>query len=275
MKDAIYDRISVRTYEKKILSQDEKHQVDELISSIKENKGPFGHQINYFVTHQKDVSDEEAKRIGTYGFIKNASSFVGGTITNTLHAMVDYGYLFEELILKLTQCGFATCWLAGTFDRKAFSHYINGDLMIPAITPIGYPEDSMSLRERAIRFAIKANRRNPFKDMFFLCDISHPLHEETDHPLKLAFELVQLGPSASNKQPWRLIVDDSIIHFYLERTPNYGVNRPFVIQALDIGIALKHFEIGLHELKKLFHYMVMEHPNPKTFEYIISIVIDK
>ncbi|MDY0295074.1 MAG: nitroreductase family protein [Acholeplasmataceae bacterium] len=273
LRDAIYDRISIRTYEKKPLTPNERQKVEEIVSMSKNHVGPFGHQIRYFVDHQDKQIDDEAKRIGTYGFIKNAPSFIGGVIKNDFNAIVDYGYLFESIILQLTKAGFGTCWLAGTFNRNAFKEtFVEGEI-IPAITPVGYPEDTMSLRERAIRFAIKANRRNSFTDMFYEDDVNHPIKEDPSYPLFDALQFVKLAPSASNKQPWRIIIKENRVHFFLHRTPNYNTNRPFVIQALDLGIALFHFEMGLIYLNKSYEIKEVVCDVPNAFEYITSFII--
>jgi hypothetical protein len=274
MKEAIYDRISVRTYVKKPLLKMETEALQKLIDEMKNLTGPFGHKVRYFVDHQQKNLDDEAKRIGTYGFIKNAPSFVGAVVKNEFTGMIDFGYLFEHFILLLTKRGYGTCWLAGTFDRSAFDHYVNEGEVIPAITPMGIPEDHMSLRERAIRLAIKANRRKSFEEMFFISDIKHPLTEGKKHPIEDALKLVQLAPSASNKQPWRMIVDEQNVHVYLERTPNYGTGKSFVMQALDIGIAMKHFEVGLQSLNIHYHLIQKPYQAPSTFEYIITYQLD-
>ena len=273
MKDAIYDRISVRTYEKKALTKKEKDIIDDLIKKASLIKGPFGHQVNFFTDHQESNLDNEAKRIGTYGFIKNAPSFIGGSVTNEITGIIDFGYIFEYLFLGLTKEGFGTCWLGGTFDRGAFSKYVSSNEVIPAITPVGYQEDKMSFRERITRIAVKANRRKPFEEMFYLDDIFHPLQENMNHQLKSALELVKLAPSASNKQPWRIIINDQNVHFYLERTPNYGTKLPFSIQFLDMGIALLHFEIGLKELGMSYEMKKLETQTPNNFEYILSFTL--
>lgn len=273
MKDAIYDRISIRTYEKKALSEDVQKLIKKLIEKNEQKKGPFGHQIRYFVDHQNQAIDEEAKRIGTYGFIKHAPNFIGGIINHVPHATVDFGYLFEALVLDLTKEGLGTCWLAGTFHRSAFQELIKEGEIIPAITPVGYPEDHLSLREHAIRFAIKADRRKPFDQMFFLGDINHPLNEDPTYEFYEPLHFVKLAPSASNKQPWRIIMDKNMAHFFLEKTPNYNTNRPFVIQELDIGIAIYHFEMGLIELGKSYEIKEVSCTHPNGFDYIISFII--
>lgn len=272
---AIYDRISVRTYEKKPLKSDERIAIDAMIDDVKPIKGPFLNTANFFMDHQEKNLDDEAKRIGTYGFIKNAPSFIIGTVPNTKEAIIDYGYIFEHLILKLTKAGYGTCWLAGTFDRKAFDSLVKDNLIIPAITPVGFAVDTMSIRERAIRVAIKANRRKSFDEMFYHDDLDHPIKNDKNHPLYYALEAVQLAPSASNKQPWRIIIENNDVHLYLEPTPKYATHRPFNIQYLDMGIALCHFEVALKHLGINYIIKTMDHPQKESFEYIISIEILK
>lgn len=273
MIEAIYDRISVRTYEKTKLDEEAIGQISEIIQRNQDKIGPFGHRITYFMDYIRDDFDDESKKIGTYGFIKNAPGFIGGTIENTLEGIVDFGYLFEFIILELTRSGFGTCWLGGTFHRQAFARYTKEGIIIPAITPIGYPEDKKSLSERAIRFAIKADRRKHFSEMFFDEDIEHPMKDDAkeNHPLGLILELIQLCPSASNKQPWRFIVSNQVMHVYLERTPNYAMSVPFVMQALDIGIALAHAEISFQHEGYTIDMIMTEHPSVPGWDYMISI----
>lgn len=273
MKKTINDRISVRTYQKKALTKKEKEVVEEVLKKASLMKGPFGHQVKFFTDHQETNLDDEAKRIGTYGSIKNAASFVGGTVLNERTGIIDYGYIFEYVILELTKHGFGTCWLGGTFNRGAFSDYVQANDIIPAITPVGYSEKRMTLREKITRLAIRANKRKSFDSMFYLKDISEPLKESDHHPLSSALEFVKLGPSATNKQPWRIIIQDKLVHFYLERTPNYGTNLPVQIQLLDMGIALLHFELGLKELELAYEMKEVEHHVPNNFEYILSFVL--
>ncbi len=277
MIEAIYDRISVRTYEKVLLDVEAMGQIHEIIEKNKGKLGPFGHQISYFTEFITQDFDDEAKKIGTYGFIKNAPGFVGGTIENTLEGIVDFGYLFEQVILGLTEAGLGTCWLGGTFQRQALKEHTKEGMIIPAITPVGYPEDKKSLAERAIRFAIKADRRKHFHEMFYDQDLNHPLKDDAKdkHKLGKILELIQLGPSASNKQPWRIILDDHLMHFYLERTPNYAASMPFVMQALDIGIALAHAEIGFNEEGYQTTMSMGEHPSISGWDYMISIAYKK
>jgi len=67
--------------------------------------------------------------------------------------------------------------------------------------------------------------------------------------------MVRRAPSASNKQPWRIVRDRDRgnFHFILERTKNYYRNWKIVgmedLQRVDMGIAMHHFEAAAAELK--------------------------
>jgi len=54
--------------------------------------------------------------------------------------------------------------------------------------------------------------------------------------------MVRMAPSASNGQPWRLVIDEDAVRFY------HGGKEYSVFQQLDIGIAFCHFELAMEEL---------------------------
>jgi nitroreductase len=272
MIEAIKLRKSVRTYSKKPLSKKEEEIVKKLLLETEQKKAPFGNHAKFFYYSTNKSFDDEAKRIGTYGFVKNAPSFFGGVIKNTFEAIIDYGYLFEHIILELTKKEYGTVWLGGTFSRSAFQSQVGDNEVIPAISPVGYPEEKLSLMEKAIRLSIKADRRKPIEELFFIKDFQNPI-QENHHYMKY-LELVRLAPSASNKQPWRVIVQENKIHFYLERTQNYAQTIPFVMQALDMGIAIYHFEAGLIEDKKNYMITNLFMSNIEDKEYIISFILE-
>ena len=81
------------------------------------------------------------------------------------------------------------------------------------------------------------------------CCISIVTYEE-----QYALEMVRLGPSASNRQPWRVVKGGEKWHFYLQRSPGYQERRLVKLyttadlQRIDMGIAMCHFELTLKEL---------------------------
>ena len=64
-----------------------------------------------------------------------------------------------------------------------------------------------------------------------------------------AIEMVRIAPSASNKHPWRVVLDETgkSFHFFMERTPGYN-NNPLLksdLQRIDTGVAMYHFEAAV------------------------------
>jgi len=92
---------------------------------------------------------------------------------------------------------------------------------------------------------------------------------------------VRLAPSASNRQPWRVVQDGSAYHFYLQRTPGYGRGFPFTLlgladlQRVDIGIAMCHFALTASELGLAGAWTVRQPSLPTpgdTGEYVVTWV---
>ncbi|MPN32223.1 hypothetical protein SDC9_179699 [bioreactor metagenome] len=59
--------------------------------------------------------------------------------------------------------------------------------------------------------------------------------------------MLRLAPSASNKQPWRVIRKSGCYHFYEEQTPGYSSAFHFDMQGIDMGITACHFHLSAQE----------------------------
>lgn len=267
MFKAILKRTSIRNYEIMGLTKNDLKKVTTVLANANTRIGPFGHKARFFYTENKK---DGGGVYGTYGFIKNPPAFVGGVISNTKEALVDFGYLFEEIILHLTELHLGTVWLGGSFNRNEFDIEVKKNEIIAAISPVGYPQNR-SIRERIIRTFVQANKRKDFEELFFIGKNLTPVTK--NHLYSKYLQAVQMGPSASNKQPWRIILEKDCFHLFLRRTPGYGNPLKFDIQAIDIGIALAHLELTLKE--DLYSTsIVMDKPfDIKGLEYIISIKI--
>jgi len=263
--DAIKTRKSVRTYTGEKLRSEDISKINEYISNNKNLIGINGNVINIEL---KEVSNHSSGKIGTYGFIKNAPAFLIAICENSQSAMLDVGYVVEKLILFLEQNGLGTCWLGGTFNRNQLdiSGTYSDKAYIPIISPVGYQSEKKSVTEKLVRKNSKGDFRYDFDTMFFAGNFNTRIQDEN---IKEALNLVRLAPSASNKQPWRvLMTDDGTAHFYVARTPNYvGQKLGYDIQWLDIGIALAHYEIAVGK-----NAFVHSKPNITTsYEYVMSV----
>jgi nitroreductase len=220
----------------------------------------------------------EIKTLGTYGVIKGASMFIVGAVAKGDRAMEDYGYCMEKNILAATHLGLATCWLGGTFNRSASASKINKreDEVVPAITPVGYPRDRKSMMDTAVRFLAKSNSRKAWEEIFFLGNPESFLSRNLAGKYEVPLECVRIGPSASNRQPWRVgkETDTDVFHFYLSRTLGYAEKFLGVsLQDIDMGIAMCHFEVALQEMKQKGSWQnVQPAPPQKGLEYVVSWV---
>ncbi|OPY86692.1 MAG: Nitroreductase family protein [Smithella sp. PtaU1.Bin162] len=268
----IKKRISCRTYALQPLNEEILQKFASIVT--KEHAGPFGNKPLFRLINPDISSPEEWKNTGTYGVIKNARLFLAGKIKKADNAVVDYGYCMETLILQATALGLGTCWLAGTFNASGFAKVINrsDDELLPAVSPIGYPTDQKSFMEKIFRRFAGSNFRKPWPEMFFAGDFTTPLTEEQAGKYAEALENVRLAPSASNKQPWRIVLDNTgnSFHFYLDRAFGYTL-REVPIQDLDMGIAMNHFEYTAKEIGISGSWKISENPPKKnSLDYMVS-----
>jgi nitroreductase len=270
IEDAVRKRYSVRNYDDREIEAEKRDMIEAFISGL---DNPFGKNINFHYLDGNDMKD--AEKLGTYGVIKGARQYIGTTIKLEEMALEALGYEFEVMILYLAHLGIGTCWLGGTFDRKGFAEAMKvneGDLF-PVITPYGYAAGKKHIKEMAMRKVIKADQRKPWNEMFFKGDFSTPLTEEEAGDLAFPLEMVRLGPSASNKQPWRIVVLDGEAHFYEDREPGYSDRFPYDIQRVDMGIAAVHFDLSVQEKGIKGYFDSKSDPGialPENMEYVIS-----
>lgn len=150
---------------------------------------------------------------------------------------------------------------------------------MPAVTSIGYIVDGSKSGDWIRRRAGSDNRLPP-EELFFDRQFGQPLAPEQAGAYAEPLAMVRQAPSASNKQPWRIIRDGDNWHFYLQRTKGYGKGSLIYwllgladLQRVDIGIAMCHFELTARELGLTGRWLVDEPNIAKTnegSEYIVS-----
>ncbi len=234
--DLIEKRVSVRTFTEREVDPASRQTLLDYAATL---KAPWGHEAR-FAWVPVTPSDREAQRFGTYGMIQGAQLYLAGAMKQGPGAAEDFGYLFEGILLKATELGLGTCWLGGTFRRGDFTQALAllDDEFIPAVCPVGYASPTKRLKEKLIGTVFQVRQRKPLKDWAIV--------EGEPGEYREALEAVRLGPSASNKQPWRVHLANGRAHFYLEETPGYNAESVarcgFPIQRLDMGIAFYHWE---------------------------------
>ena len=239
-------------------------------------EGPFGNKVRFGLVEKEMSEKEEKVRLGTYGFISGAKYFIVGAVKDSEKNFEDYGYLLEQLILYFTGLGLGSCWLGGSFKRSEFGKVFDlaEDEIIPAITPVGYSSKRRGVKESLMRMAVGSDNRKPWQELFFKDNFSSPLDQEQVGEYEIPMQMLRLAPSASNKQPWRILRQDNVYHFFLQRTKNYDkMIKAADMQRLDMGIAMCHFELTARELGLPGKWQVIKDLDIKLddqTEYIVS-----
>ncbi len=273
LSETIKKRVSCRTYADKSIEEKLRQQLEAIISVPQ--AGPFGNRPRFKLLNMELITPDQWKKMGTYGVIKGARIFLAGIIRPDHMVMTDYGYCKEKIILQATLLGLGTCWLGGTFQAGAFARAAGlqkGEL-IPTVTPLGYPASQKSLTEKIMRRFAGSDQRKPWQDIFFIDDFSRPLNETAVGKYREALENMRLAPSASNKQPWRILYDTKqlMFHFYLERSRQYKMMGIARLQDIDLGIAMSHFEITAREAELNGNWLIKKDmPQENAREYMVS-----
>jgi nitroreductase len=245
--ELIKERKSCRSFIEREVEPDKSGKLEAFISKINSGAG-----INArFLLIKREINENmKAEKLGTYGFISGAGSFIAGVISRDEKKVEIFGYYFEKIILYATGLGLGTCWLGGSFNRKDFNRKISllESEFIPIVSPVGYARPKRRIIDNAVRALAGSGGRKPWNEIFFYTSPGKPLDQAAAGDYAIALEMLRMAPSASNKQPWRVIKDSQGYSFYLARTKNYRLPG-FDIQRSDVGIAMCHFELSTKELK--------------------------
>ena len=218
IRETIEKRRSVRTYETRPLSREDRERLTSYAARI---ENPFGVPVRIGLIETE--RSEQPKKLGTYGVIKGAGSFLGIAAPQDKLGLEAAGYAMEKLVLYATHLGLGTCWLAGTLNREGFTRamHTGEDEWMPAITPVGYAAEKPSFHEQLMRSTMKSARRKPWKELFFRADFKTPLTEADTGAYAEPLELLRLAPSATNAQPWRVVMDGQFFHYSLANYPGH------------------------------------------------------
>ena len=230
-------RKSVRSFDGTPLREAD---LERLAAYLRYIETPFGLPMEFRILDAKEHRLSSPVVTGT-------DLYAAGKLRRGPLAEAAFGFAFETFLLYALSLGVGTVWIAGTMDRPAFERAMeldDGEFM-PAVTPLGYPAAKRSLRDAAMRRAIRADARQPFEKMFFEEDFGRPMSPGGAGLWRDALEAVRLAPSAVNKQPWRIVRQGETFHFY--KKSSLPANEKGDVQKLDIGIALAHFVLVLAE----------------------------
>jgi nitroreductase len=264
-------RYSCRSYDGRPVGQEERKAMEAFIAA--EGRDHRGQALKLALVEDKSLSGASV-RLGTYGTISGASLYLAGSLPRKDPSLEGFGFAFEKCLLYATELGLASCWLAGTFDRKAFSRGLGlgpGD-MIPAVSPLGYPASTLNFTDSVARSLVRSRTRKAPSELFFGEDGRSPLPAEASRSYAAPLEALRLAPSARNIQPWRLTRFARGFRFFIKRSFGYKLALGFDLQRMDLGIAMCHFQLSAAQagMRGRWEYESPSGSGPEGSEYLVS-----
>lgn len=280
--EVIQARSSCRTYQHTPIAPSVRQQLAQFLEA--HAVGPMGTRVRLSLVAASEEDRQALEGLSTYGFIKGATGFILGAIPQGDFNLEDFGYVIERAVLYASSLGLGTCWLGGTFAKSRFAAKLGlrkGELL-PAVIVTGYCAATRHVVESIIHRPAGARQRLPWERLFLDGAFDAPLSREAAGPYATVLEMVRIGPSASNKQPWRIVKDGNAWHLFVRRTPGYAKrNRTLFnvddMQRLDMGIAMCHFALTSEALGLCGTWVVrepaIERPDALT-GYIVSWIAE-
>lgn len=170
-------------------------------------------------------------------------------------AGLNAGFIMEDLILKLTELGFDTCWMTFTdSDYVKAALEIDSELDVAAMVAFGYGVKTtkrLRLNFRSMSNVDIVAQRQYFRprpaveDLVFLDSWGNSTGVDEyigfyDNMLWEAFYAVTLAPSYLNRQPYGFLIRDGRIT--LVAKPDTYTGK--IDAELGLGIALHHFTVA-------------------------------
>lgn len=270
-------RYSCRTFSERKIDPPE---LRRLKAFLERSSAVYPGSIRLELASRSALKKENLFTTGAYGLIKGFHTFIAGIIQkNRPRIWLDFGGLMERALMAATDLGLDSCWIGGVFDRKTAGRALGIDQgeTVPAIIALGYGAEKKSIRDRLTRWSARGDRRKPWEKLFFQDSPPHPFPADKYPGYRPLLENVRRAPSASNKQPWRIVFvdrDTHRFHFFLCRDKIYGKLVPRVdLQQIDLGIGVFHFRQSARENGVTLR-TVRDNPGlpdlPPNYEYMIS-----
>lgn len=253
LAEAIDVRRSVRDFEERQLTVSDQEKVRLLIDQLK----PLSEDCPisfHFLDNGKNVQAKFHGLLDHYFKVK-APAYVVITGEKKPHYLENAGYMGEELVLRLTQMNIGTCWVGSIGEASIPKDFIlaQGHEFIITIA-LGYCEESFNTEPLR-------KGRKPHNE-FVVGDY--------EPELLTIFKAIEKAPSAMNSQPWVLLSESEHIHFYMRNTNIFTKKVLKNFNYIDMGIAMKHFEVEMHELRKEFFWQDLGQEPYQGHSYIYS-----
>ena len=203
-------RHAVRSYNNKKIEDAKVKALQELIKECNEEGGLH---IQLCLEEPNAFSGMKAH----YGKFRNVNNYVAliGKKSKDLEEKI--GYFGEKIVLKATELGLSTCWVAMTFSKGKCGAEIGEDEKLLIVVSLGYSDEiGIAHKTKSIE------------------ELSHVSGEVPDW-FKRGMEAAQLAPTAMNQQKFC---------FFSKGNTVTAKSGTAFYSKVDLGIAKYHFELG-------------------------------
>ena len=220
--EAIEKRVSRRTYLGEPIGEEDAAVFEEMIARFNEESG-----LQIQLVRDGSKAFEGFRRC--YGMFSNVRSYfamVGKYADLYLNEKI--GYYGEKLVLEATKRGLGTCWVGGTFDRKACPCQVKSGWELPCVITVGAVSEDWALKERVLYKLIHRPVKRP----------EQILSGDAEAPdwVREALPAVCLAPSSLSRHPVTLRWQGGKLS---AAVPTYADH-----QSIDLGIAKLHFALA-------------------------------
>lgn len=248
--EAIFVRKSVRNYINDALSP---QMLQDILTQFEEIKGLFGGIETELAIF--DNRKGQYKMLGMLGV--KAPYYLVLYSEEKDRALMNAGYLMEQLSLYLYTRGIGSCFVGSPVLKKKYQRRDNKKMMV--VLAFGKAKGS------CIRKQIEAKRLT-LKE---LC-----VYKETPRQwMNQLLDLARMAPSSMNSQPWRFVVFDSRIHIFSKK---HASDRLGKWDELNFGIMFSHMMVVAEELWLDVDLIRLEELSQKNFpnnQYVLSAIL--
>lgn len=271
--DAIFYRKSTRKYSNKRVKESLLEEVKNICSqitylnkdlNIKAHVIERGHLVHFLMGKNCNVKSPH---------------YIVVTSNKGNDYLQNIGYAMEEVVLKLTTLGLATCWLECNIKRADILEFVElsdsdeekndtiaeseekyegsekANLEHPySIIAFGYPEENEKL--------FKNNKDVDRKRINHVC-------RKLDKNLEKIIEALRWAPSMKNSQPWILYNNSNMIHLYEEKQKKNLKDA----NKISMGIALRHLDIACNKFGLEVEYSKIDVKKRIAKEYYITAIL--
>ena len=222
--NAIANRTSRRTYQHQRIDLHKSEQIKNLINTINQESG----------LHIQFVENGELFLRGfkaSYGIISGMPSLfalVGNVSDPELKQKA--GYFGELLVLESVTLGLGTCWIGGSYNRKAClrSIQIKDNEELVCVIAVGNVAQNKSIKEFFISQVGKSKQSS--EELLVGKDSTPPLWVTN------GIDAARFAPSAVNRKPIAYqFINNQLSIFIAKKKPETEI---------DLGISMAHFQLG-------------------------------